>query len=331
MFRAFNKTSRQRKKNVIKNLAFVNESGLANSTNRKYFHGWKTWADWCDSKQEVHLFPAYPSHVATFLNHILFTLGKKASVETAFYGIRWGHHVMGFDSPTDNPFVQLEFERCQRLCQSEITKKEPITSEMIESLVNKFGWKNASLPDLQFLLTCLLGFSGFLPIEELLSIKIKQLRINESHLEILVPKSKTDKHREGNIVCISRISSECCPVKFLEKYLQKTNIEISKDGETPLIGRIFKTKKGHKISKTQGISYSRIREVFKDYITDITANPKKDGLYSLRTGGTSAAASNGATDQLVSKQGRWSSEKARNGYIKDSVSTRLSVSKMLGL
>ena len=135
------------------------------------------------------------------------------------------------------------------------------------------------------MLTCLLGFSGFLPIEELLSIKIKQLRINESHLEILVPKSKTDKHREGNIVCISRISSECCPVKFLEKYLQKTNIEISKDGETPLIGRIFKTKKGHKISKTQGISYSRIREVFKDYITDITANPEKDGLYSLRTGG----------------------------------------------
>ena len=39
VFRAFNKTSRQRKKNVIKNLAFVNESGLANSTNRKYFHG----------------------------------------------------------------------------------------------------------------------------------------------------------------------------------------------------------------------------------------------------------------------------------------------------
>ena len=38
---------------------------------------------------------------------------------------------MGFDSSTDNPFVQLAFEECQRLCQSEISKKEPITSEMI--------------------------------------------------------------------------------------------------------------------------------------------------------------------------------------------------------
>ena len=114
-------------------------------------------------------------------------------------------------------------------------------------------------------------------------------------LEILVPKSKTDQHREGNIVYISRVSSECCPVNFLEKYLQKANIEISKDCETPLIGRIFKTKKRHKTSKTQGISYSRIREVLKDYITDITANPEKYGLHSLRAGGTSAAANNGVT------------------------------------
>ena len=150
-------------------------------------------------------------------------------------------------------------------------------------------------------------------------------------MEILVLKSKTDQHREGNIVYISRVSSECYPVKFLEKYLQKTNIEISKDGETPLIRRIFKTKKQYKISKTQGISYSRIREIFKDYNTDIAANPEEHSLHSLRAGKASAAANNGVTDRLVTKQDQWSSEKSRNGYIKDSVSTRLSVFKMLVL
>ena len=74
-----------------------------------------------------------------------------------------------------------------------------------------------------------------------------------------------------------------------------------------------------------------MREIFKDYITDITANPEKYGLHRLWAGGASAADNNGMTDRLVSKQGRWSSEKARIGYIKDSVSTRLSVSKMFGL
>ena len=167
---------------------------------------------------------------------------------------------------------------------------------MIKSLVNKFRGENASLLDLRFLLTSLLGFSGFLRIDELLSIKIKHLRMNKSRLEILVPKSKTDLHREGNIIYISRVLSECCPVKFSEKYLQKANIEISKDGETPLISRIFKTKKGHKISKIQRISYSRIREVLKDYVTDVTANPEKYNLHSLQDGGASAEAIASQTD-----------------------------------
>ena len=69
----------------------------------------------------------------------------------------------------------------------------------------------------------------------------------------------------------------CAQTKF------EIEIEISKDGETPLIGRIFKTKNGGKISKTQGISYSRIREVFKDYITDITAYIKHILTNILRT------------------------------------------------
>ena len=62
-------------------------------------------------------------------------------------------------------------------------------------------------------------------------------------------------------------------MKFLEKCVQKTGIEISEESETPLIGRIFKRKKGHIISKTQGIS--RIRDVFKGYITDIAGNLEK--------------------------------------------------------
>ena len=114
--------------------------------------------------------------------------------------------------------------------------------------------------------------------------------------------------------------------KNLRNIFTKKIIEISKDGVNHLIGKIFKTKRGHKVSKTQGISYSRIREVFKDYITDITANPEKYSLHSLRAEGASAAASNGVTDRLMSKKGR-----ARNGFIKDSVSTRLSVFKMLRL
>ena len=65
---------------------------------------------------------------------------------------------------------------------------------------------------------------------------------------------------------------------------------------------MFKIKSGHKISKTKGISCSRIREIFKGYISQITTTPKNFGLHSLRLGGASAAANNGNSDRLRSKE-----------------------------
>ena len=180
---------------------------------------------------------------------------------------------------------------------------------MIKTLVTKYGGEN---------------FSGFLRIDELLDVKLNHMKIQESHLEIVILKSKTDQHREGHVVYISRIKSEYCPVKYLEVYLQKTKLGISNDKESPLIRPIFKTKSGHKISKTKGISYSRIRKIFKGYISEITATPENFGLHSLRSGGASAAASNSISNRLISKQGRWSSEK-------DCVVKILTASNTLGL
>ena len=66
---------------------------------------------------------------------------------------------------------------------------------MIKNLVTKFGGKNSTIPDLRFLLTCLLGFTGFLRINELLDVKLKHIKIQETLLEIVISKSKTDQHR----------------------------------------------------------------------------------------------------------------------------------------
>ena len=114
-------------------------------------------------------------------------------------------------------------------------------------------------------------------------------------------------------------------------YLQKAKLDISNDNENFLIGCIFKTKSGHKVSKTKRISYFRIREIFKGYISEITTTLENFGLHSLRSGGASSSANNGVSDRLISKQSRWSSEKVKNGDIKDSANKRLTVSNTLGL
>ena len=106
----------------------------------------------------------------------------------------------------------------------------------------------------------MLGFAGFLRINELLNVMLKHIKIQESHLEIAISKLKTDQHREGYVVYISRIKSEYCPVKirilyisqYLEMYLQKAKVDVSNDKESPLICRIFKTKQVIKFQRQRG-------------------------------------------------------------------------------
>ena len=86
---------------------------------------------------------------------------------------------------------------------------------------------------MRFSLTCSLGLVGFLGIEELLDVKLKHIKLQKGHQEILIPKSKVDQHREAHVVYVPRIKSECCAVKYLEVHLQKTELDISNDNESP--------------------------------------------------------------------------------------------------
>ena len=66
-------------------------------------------------------------------------------------------------------------------------------------------------------------------------------------------------------------------------------------------------------------------EAFKDIVTDISAI----GTHSLRSGGATAAANTGV--RLFKRHGRWASESAKDGYVQDCLSSRLSISKALSI
>ena len=72
-------------------------------------------------------------------------------------------------------------------------------------------------------------------------------------------------------------------------------------------------------------------EAFKDIVPDISAI----GTHSLRSGwvtaGANAGANAGVPDRLFKRHGRWVSESAKDGYVQNSLPSRLSVSKALGI
>ena len=68
-------------------------------------------------------------------------------------------------------------------------------------------------------------------------------------------------------------------------------------------------------------------EAIKDIVPDISAI----GTHSLRSGVATAVANAGIPDRLFKRHGRWSSDLAKDGYVKDSLFSRFSVSKALGV
>ena len=74
-----------------------------------------------------------------------------------------------------------------------------------------------------------------------------------------------------------------------------------------------------------------MRELLLAKLSQLGYDPKLFSLHSLRSGGASVAADAGVADRLLKRHGRWRSEAAKDGYVKDSVLSLLSVTKSLDL
>lgn len=98
-----------------------------------------------------------------------------------------------------------------------------------------------------------------------------------------------------------------------------------------LFRAIVKTKNGEKLRESGSLSYSRIREILMGKICSLGYDSSAFGTHSFRAGGATLAANEGVPDRLFKRHGRWKSETAKDGYIKDSLQVRLEVSKKLRL
>ena len=78
------------------------------------------------------------------------------------------------------------------------------------------------------------------------------------------------------------------------------------------------TRDGERLRKTRGLSYTRLRELLLSKISQLGYDPKPFGLHSLRASGATVAANADVPDRLFKRHGRWKSDSAKDGYIKDS-------------
>ena len=116
---------------------------------------------------------------------------------------------------------------------------------------------------------------------------------------------------------VARTGSPTCPVAIVERYFAHAGL--SSNSNLRLYCGIVHAKSGDQLRATGSLSYTRMRELILEDISQLDFNPKF-GLHSHRAGGATAAANAGVANHPFKRHGHWWSESAKNGYVKDSVS-----------
>ena len=131
---------------------------------------------------------------------------------------------------------------------------------------------------------------------------------------------------EGSWVYISKSYSKYCSVLVLKRFLA-----YGKHSQNSFLFRKIAHSNKGAFLRSQKLSYSRALELVRLLLKDIGLDAQKYGLHSMRSGGASLAAALGVPDRLFMRQGGWKSVSSKNRYIKESLPSLLSVSRMFKL
>lgn len=301
----------------------------ANATVRKYLRAFQRWRRWAiQHKPEITVYPIQDGHFALYLQHLAEFSQSKASVEEAVSAAAWVQQLADHPPVSSSPFIRATLSGLQRRLARPKARKEPITVDILRSIVDSLG-PTPKLSEIRLAAAVLLAFAAFLRYDEMAKLRCCDIKFSESAMSVHICSSKTDQFRQGDTVLVARTNHSTCPVAMMEKYVAAAGITLS--SELRLFRGVNPTSKGEQLRPSGGLSYTRMRELFLAKLDQLGYDRKQFGLHSLRAGGATAAAAAGIPDRLFKRHGRWRSETAKDGYVKDPEESRLAVSKGLNL
>ena len=299
---------------------------------RKNRAAWLKWRTWALSKTDVPVIPAQPAHVALFITELANTARAKglgfSTLEAAAYGIAWAHKMGGLtESPTDHPLVKMTLDGAKRSLSKPIKPKEPLPLSLIQDIALRFSSDNA-LSVIRFLFILLVGYAGFLRADEILKMKVCDVKIHADHMLVSVPERKNDQYRQGHIIPVIRSNKVTCPVFITEKILVR--LPLSDNKNMPLVRRIVKSKSKEYFHSCKSVSYSTIRDEFKKFLGQFVSNVDDFGLHSIKSGAASNPGCRLLNDNIDRYAG-WRHPASKNRYVQYTTNDLLKVTQSLGI
>ena len=306
------------------------------------------WANTQKIAEANDIYTVEPEIVAMYLTHVFMTAEADevghGRVAIASAAIACNFSLVGRPSPTDHPACSLVREISKRTLHASKLKRGSMQPEHIRSLVARFAGADASLPDLMIVVCIVIMFAGFLRFSDLAQVSVRHdlLVLAETHMSLVIPKSKTDQTGLGHTTRIARIGGPTCPVALTERLLtlgayRRVPTSPAED-VGPLLRRVKKTAHGHALQRTSGttkspipcLSYTSFREKFRSMCSEIGID---HGImpHSMRIGGNSAAAAHGVSEEARKAHGRWKSSEMVQLYTRRKEEEALEVTRNLGL
>ena len=141
-------------------IELAKSQGKAPATIWQYSGAFCRWKKWASSKH-FDVFPASPLFISLYLNFLIQKSSTVAPVEQAIHALSWVHSIAVVDDPTRHPLVGHVVAGAKRILAKVVCKKEPITPEILQKLVSKFGRITSRCPYFGYLFV---EFCKFFPV-----------------------------------------------------------------------------------------------------------------------------------------------------------------------
>ena len=256
-----------------------------------------------------------------------------SSIKQFIASATWLHQMGGYPDPTATPVVSTLLQSAYRQLAKPVLHKNPLTKSILQDIHDSmFSYDSLyTVQNLRDFAYILLSFSGFLRFDEASKVRRKDLHLMFDYLVLDLPRSKTDPLCNGSQIYIARSSSDLCTLSWLIRFLSAAKI---KDSENCYIFRAVsynaKTRSWSLRPTDRPLSYTTLSDMFQRRLAQAGHSTPNFSLHSLRAGGVTLAASEGVSEKMYKAHGRWRSS-AVKAYVTETVESRLSVTKSLGL
>ncbi|VDI30544.1 Hypothetical predicted protein [Mytilus galloprovincialis] len=133
------------------------------NTRKKYQYAFNAFCKWT----KIHNITPLPSSdytVSLYLIHISQNAKSASKINEVIYAISWAHKLAGFNNPCTSELVTFVNEGAQRKLGHFITKKDPITPDILRKIVHTYGHLNSNLKDLRTVLYVFIKLCRFFKV-----------------------------------------------------------------------------------------------------------------------------------------------------------------------